>query len=107
MQWVWQKLPHVKERRTKDLLINVMSTALYYNASLAVTFLQQQQQLPAFLTSWAKVISSIVINAASNQYICRLDVFRPFHLVHCSSSPTHLQTVDTSLPVWLQPVQAQ
>ncbi|DBB04276.1 hypothetical protein WJX77_005934 [Trebouxia sp. C0004] len=56
MQWVWQKLPRVKERRTKDLLINVMSTALYYNASLAVTFLQQQQQLPAFLTSWAKMI---------------------------------------------------
>ena len=85
MQWVWQKLPHVKERRTKDLLINVMSTALYYNASLAVTFLQQQQQLPAFLTSWAKVISSSAIMAASNQHICRLNVVRPFLLQHCSS----------------------
>lgn len=57
MQWVWQKLPDVKVRRTKDLLINVMATALYYNASLATAFLQQQQQLPTFLTTWAKVNS--------------------------------------------------
>ena len=55
MQWVWQKLPHVNERRTKDLLINVMATGLYYNASLTVTYLQQQQQLLPFLTIWAKV----------------------------------------------------
>ena len=54
-QWVWQKLPHVKERRTKDLLISALASALYYNSTLTVSFLQQQNQLPAFLTTWGKV----------------------------------------------------
>lgn len=65
-QWVWQKLPQVKERRTKDLLINVMATALYYNATLAVSFLQQQQQLTAFLTTWAKVSSCLKLLMAES-----------------------------------------
>ena len=55
LQWVWQRLPQVKERRTKDLLISVIASALYYNNTLTVSLLQQQNQLPAFLTTWGKV----------------------------------------------------
>lgn len=55
VQWVWQKLPHVKERRTKDLLISALASALYYNPALTVSLLQQQNQLPPFLTTWGKV----------------------------------------------------
>lgn len=55
LQWVWQKLPQVKERRTKDLLIAVIASALYYNNTLTIALLQQQNQLPAFLTTWGKV----------------------------------------------------
>ena len=55
LQWVWQKLPHAKERRTKDLLIGVIASALYYNSTLTISLLQQQNQLPAFLTTWGKV----------------------------------------------------
>lgn len=55
LQWVWQKLPHVKEWRTKDLLISVIASALYYNNALTISLLQQQNQLPAFLTTWGKV----------------------------------------------------
>ncbi|KAL3141839.1 hypothetical protein ABBQ32_004507 [Trebouxia sp. C0010 RCD-2024] len=54
--WVWQKLPHVKEWRTKDLLISVIASALYYNNTLTISLLQQQNQLPAFLTTWGKMI---------------------------------------------------
>ena len=55
LQWAWQKLPHVKERRTKDVLIGVIASALYYNSTLTISLLQQQNQLPAFLTTWGKV----------------------------------------------------
>ena len=55
LQWVWQKLPHAKERRSKDLLISVIASALYYNNTLTVSLLEQQNQLPAFLTTWGKV----------------------------------------------------
>lgn len=55
LQWVWHKLPHAKERRTKDVLIGVIASALYYNNTLTISLLQQQNQLPAFLTTWGKV----------------------------------------------------
>ena len=55
LQMVVTRLQSVQRKSVRDLLVNVVATALHYNAELAVAALQQQGQLATILSTWFQV----------------------------------------------------
>ena len=46
------RLPSAERNLLKDLLVNVVAGALYYNPALALQELQQQNRLTTFFSTW-------------------------------------------------------
>ena len=63
LQMVVTRLQSVQRKSVRDLLVNVVATALHYNAEIAVAALQQQGQLATILSTWFQVIITIRISA--------------------------------------------
>ena len=55
LQMVVTRLQSVQRKSVRDLLVNVVATALHYNAEIAVAALQQQGQLATILSTWFQV----------------------------------------------------
>lgn len=47
-----RRLPSAEKNLLKDLLVNVVADALYYNPALALRELQAQGRLTAFFSTW-------------------------------------------------------
>eukprot|EP00891_Asterochloris_glomerata_P009638 jgi/Astpho2/9638/fgenesh1_pm.00146_%23_24_t len=56
LQMVVTRLQSVQRKSVRDLLVNLVATALHYNAEIAVAALQQQGQLATILSTWFQMI---------------------------------------------------
>ena len=70
LQMVVTRLQSVQRKSVRDLLVNVVATALHYNAEIAVAALQQQGQLAAILSTWFQVNIKIGTSFTSLDAYC-------------------------------------
>ena len=66
------RLPSAEKNLLKDLLVNVVANALYYNPALALQELQQQSRLTTFFSTWFQArwrshaaVSAVAVNSSS------------------------------------------
>ncbi|KAK9839718.1 hypothetical protein WJX81_008385 [Elliptochloris bilobata] len=66
------RLPSAERSLLKDLLVNVVANALYYNPALALRELQQQSRLTTFFSTWFQMIFATQRRTGKHRHFRRM-----------------------------------